>query len=314
MLTTVIFLIVSFGGLVYSRAASLSISASLKHASKEAYYERNLRTVQAIYNLTVYPNNAPIVAQGGPAVPPGLFNPEAKGRVTPLGNFTTFEESIEYFFALAPIPSATPAKTGIYRADLVSFVTGCPEIAASVVYLRTGTVDPQTAVHTPGPMDTTLKQVAFWRFDSEGAVLRYDAWIPSLRLWTAISSGIDYNNPQVQQGTIVTALCPQIQQRCVGPNQVYASVEDCSRQLLAKPFGDFDEVWADNIVCRIIHLILTGTRPDIHCPHVGPTGGGKCVDNDYSIYYFDDLELLGSDKPFYCAEDDWADYLIKDEA
>lgn len=53
MLTTVIFLIVSFGGLVYSRAASLSISASLKHASKEAYYERNLRTVQAIYNLTV---------------------------------------------------------------------------------------------------------------------------------------------------------------------------------------------------------------------------------------------------------------------
>lgn len=33
-------------------------------------------------------------------------------------------------------------------------------------------------------------------------------------------------------------------------------------------------------------------RPDVHCPHVGPTGGGKCVDIDYSTDYFDDERLF----------------------
>lgn len=31
----------------------------------------------------------------------------------------------------------------------------------------------------------------------------------------------------------------------------------------------------------------------IHCPHVGPTGGGKCVPISYNDVYFDDVELFG---------------------
>jgi hypothetical protein len=31
-----------------------------------------------------------------------------------------------------------------------------------------------------------------------------------------------------------------------------------------------------------------------HCPHVGPTGGGKCVDVLYNDVYFDDQALFGS--------------------
>lgn len=38
----------------------------------------------------------------------------------------------------------------------------------------------------------------------------------------------------------------------------------------------------------------------VHCPHVGPTGGGKCVDIDYRVDYFDDLELFGMANPFMC--------------
>lgn len=37
------------------------------------YAQRNLNTIRRIYNLTVYPNNAPIVAKGAEAVPPGLL-------------------------------------------------------------------------------------------------------------------------------------------------------------------------------------------------------------------------------------------------
>lgn len=140
---------------------------------------------------------------------------------------------------------------------------------------------------------TSGVQVAFWRFDDAGAVLDYQAWVPNLQAWTLASSGIDYSNMTIQEGA-AQKLCPVIQQRCTGKDQQYSSVEDCGKQLAEKPFGNFDEAWGDNIACRTIHLILTMVRPDIHCPHVGPTGGGKCVNIDYSVDYFDDANLYKS--------------------
>ena len=59
------------------------------------WYNRNLNTVRSIYDLTVYPNNIPILMGGGKAVPQGLFAEHATGRVSPVGDFTDFEDSIE---------------------------------------------------------------------------------------------------------------------------------------------------------------------------------------------------------------------------
>src|ERR1700709_1172678 len=62
-------------------------------------FSRNLQTIKDIYDLTVFPNNVPISASDGKTTPPGLFSPFARGRVDPLGNFSGFTESVEYFFA-----------------------------------------------------------------------------------------------------------------------------------------------------------------------------------------------------------------------
>lgn len=37
----------------------------------------------------------------------------------------------------------------------------------------------------------------------------------------------------------------------------------CIAELTLKPFGTFDEVWGDNIVCRLIHVTLAQVRPDV---------------------------------------------------
>ena len=63
--------------------------------SQPDWYKRNLKTVRDIYDLTVYPNQVPILLGGGKAVPPGLFSPDATGRVSPVGEFEDFELSIE---------------------------------------------------------------------------------------------------------------------------------------------------------------------------------------------------------------------------
>ncbi|KAF7198261.1 Bifonsecin B biosynthesis cluster protein A [Pseudocercospora fuligena] len=273
----------------------------LKHSAKKRlgkrqlpdFAQRNLNTIRKIYDLTVYPYNDPIQNQGGSAVPPGLFAQNTVGRVSPVGEFEGFEDSIEYFFALAPSPKDPNFRgAAIYEAQVVEFTSGCPEIAASLVYLRTAKVDANTyQVDTSQPM-STLSQVAFWQFDPYGQVERYHAWIPNLEAWVYAQTGFDFSSYLLEKA-VPLFLCPQIQERCTGSNQQYLDVLTCTLELDLKPFGSFDEAYGDTVACRIIHLLLTKVHPDVHCPHVGPTGGGKCSPIEYSKDYFDDDQLFG---------------------
>src|SRR5437764_2068348 len=88
------------------------------------------------------PTNSPILQHGAAGVPPGLFNQNATGRVDPLGNFTGFQDSVEYFFALAPVPQASPKSQAFSSIQLTEFTSGCPDVAASVVFFFTSVVTP----------------------------------------------------------------------------------------------------------------------------------------------------------------------------
>ncbi|KAF7309266.1 Secreted protein [Mycena indigotica] len=271
------------------------------HRGPPAWYTRNKNTIQTIYNLTIYPANAVIITQGAAAVPPGLFATNATGRVAPVGEFDGFQDSIEYFWGLAPLPNTGGV---IVSATLQEFTSGCPEVAASTVYLRINSVNDDGS---DAGFLTTLKQTAFWNFDSTGAVQRYDAFIPNLDPLASLTHGFGDN---VDAGVglfspagmakLIGAVCEAQAQTCVGPDQVYSDANDCIATLSAKPFGRFDEAWGDNVACRSIHVLLTSIRPDVHCAHVGPTGGGKCIQKHYTTDYFDDTQLFGPKKVFSC--------------
>jgi hypothetical protein len=254
----------------------------VKHHEQRNWEQRNYDTIRNIYNLTVYPNQLPILQKGAAGVPAGLFSEKATGRVDPVGNFSGFEDSIEYFFALAPVPSANAASTAISRIQITEFSSACPDVAASVVYLFCNVEDQsanngkalaplkevsdrnQTSAHAHDhPINKALAfQVAFWKFDRHGAVLKYDAWIPNLNDWIVAGLGIQINNPQVAAQSI-QQLCGGTQQRCTGENKQWDSVEECIATLSGKPYGNYDEAWGDNIVCRTIHLVLTQVRPQV---------------------------------------------------
>ncbi|KAK3934620.1 hypothetical protein QBC46DRAFT_368095 [Diplogelasinospora grovesii] len=254
----------------------------------KCHEQRNFKTISSIYNHTVYPNQLPIFQVGEAGVPSGLFSQNVVGRVDPVGNFTGFQDSIEYFFALSPLPQGNAASAAITGYKITEFTSACPEVAASVVYLFTSVVKPGCPEN--GKALAPLKQVAFWRFDKQGAVLKYDAWIPNLNNWVEATTGAQFSNTQVQAQSI-QQLCGATQQRCTGANTQWASVDECVSALTQKPYGNYDEAWGDNIVCRTIHIVLTQVRPDVHCPHVGPTGGGKCVNIAYPTNYFNDESL-----------------------
>lgn len=199
-------------------------------------------------------------------------------------------------------------KAAITSYKITEFTSACENVASSVVHLYTSVVNP--GCEDDGKPLVPLKQVAFWKFDKQGAVLKYDAWIPNLNEFTAGTlpapvSDVQYQAQSIQQ------ICAVTQQRCQGPNQQWKNVEECVSTLSQRPYGTYDAAWGDNVVCRSIHVILTQVRPDVsfppsapkecakltldqvHCAHVGPTGGEKCVDGDFTQRYFDDESLYG---------------------
>ena len=106
------------------------------------FEQRNFKTVSRIYNLTVYPNQLPIFTSGAAGVPAGRFSKDVVGRVDPVGDFVGFQDSIEYFFALAPLPQGNAALAAITSYQITEFTSSCRDVAASVVYLYCSVVNP----------------------------------------------------------------------------------------------------------------------------------------------------------------------------
>ena len=121
-----------------------------------SFQQRNLNTITALYNRTVYPTNLEFIVNGSSSVPKGLFNANVSGRITPVGNFTGFQDSVEYFFALAPIPQP-PLYYGFSKIQIVEFSSQCPGVAASEVYFTESVINPGAA--NDGQTIATLKQV-----------------------------------------------------------------------------------------------------------------------------------------------------------
>ena len=280
----------AFASPFHVKRQSNSTSPTTNTTSPEInYVERNRATIQAIYDNAQYPNNQVFMQKGYAAIPSGLFNQNVQGRIAPIGNFSGIQAAAEYFYGLTPPPDL-PLYTTWTNAQMVSFSSGCPNVASSVVWSAVTGVNasfPQTYQQQV----TTIKQVAFWRFDDDGAVIAYDAVIPNLAAYTIAQQGgpLDRAAETAQIGQF----CGNTQALCKGPNQVYDSMDQCQSTMLAKPYGNWDEAWADNVICRTIHVLLAAINPGVHCQHLSANGGGKCVDIDYNDAYFDDELLFG---------------------
>ncbi|PPJ58835.1 hypothetical protein CBER1_08495 [Cercospora berteroae] len=154
------------------------------------WFQRNLKAIQSVYDSTVSPANSASAKQGRKAVR-GLFAPDAIGRVNPDGKFADFEDSIEDFFALAPAPKINAASAeGTYEAEIVDFVSDCPDVASSLVYFRPAAEEKKAASDAHRTLrrrtsndDIVLSQVAFWRFNEAGEIEKFQAWLPDLQAW-----------------------------------------------------------------------------------------------------------------------------------
>lgn len=86
MITTIVSLF-----LLLSAAMGLTPYQLPRDAS--VFQQRNLDTINKIYNLTTYPNNLVFLQNGVDAMPDGLFAEDVVGRIAPIGNFSGSKSS-----------------------------------------------------------------------------------------------------------------------------------------------------------------------------------------------------------------------------
>lgn len=98
----------------------------------------------------------------------------------------------------------------------------------------------------------------------------HDAILPAMSGYPAIITS--QNNTIVARCALFLSKCPP------GPPTNFASTTDCYNYFAALPNGGWDYADQKNRGCAFsLHAQMVSRRPDVHCPHVGPTGGTFCV-------------------------------------
>ncbi|KAK0441678.1 hypothetical protein EV421DRAFT_636920 [Armillaria borealis] len=237
-------------------------------------------------------NPAPIVEQGNAST----LADNVVGRIDITTNFVGQELNIEYLYGLflegatanttqlIPTPIRTVPQALVIEQP-VAFVSFITDFLFSTVNLT-----------LPVQIDVII------RFDDEtmkvtsyDATLRrwsefWDYFMPLLvpkateELMTANTTGVDYSNStDIIVHRAAADICTEAQTYCLGENQQYESYEQCVQFLTKEvPFGASWSGGENTGFCRYVHKNMVKYRPDIHCPHVGPTGGDYCIPRNYT--------------------------------
>lgn len=159
----------------------------------------------------------------------------------------------------------------------------------------------------PAINQTVPIEIDTWNmFDKDGLILQYDAtfrWFQYLfDTLIGIAMPIFGATTPTQmvgifQQLIAGGICNTHQSYCNGTNVQYDSYDSCFSFLTEQiRFGAAYELGMNTLVCRMVHENMVAFRPSVHCPHIGPSGGGMCVD-DYT-YFTKVLEPFFTNAPF----------------
>jgi hypothetical protein len=197
-----------------------------------------------------------------------IFAPNVKGRVSPVGDFHDFEGVVEYFYGLIAAGGTKVPQVifpYLYQAE-------GDRVAVRVDIMLNGTSRPPY----------NLTETGWFKFNDQDLVEAFDLAI--------LNIGAAIDPPVAGQATTINRVCATLLStpgNCVPGTYdgSYANMNDCVTFLQSIPFGSWNRANSNTVTCRLLHSILTIFRPQVHCPHSGKTGGGKCVDVPYTSYY-----------------------------
>jgi len=234
-----------------------------------------LKNILAVYNMTIYPNTNYIILTGNI---PDVLAENVHARVYDFaidleGPLTT----AEYFYGLSPNDYTGQGSPLVYitaGVNVQHFMADGDEAWTSINYVG---LNRDTGIAVNGT------QSGHWRFDDDDKIIEVD----NVQLYYDIlfREMVPDSAYPFYMALLLNQTCTREVMNCVGANQQYSNYTACVDHILTLPYGSpLLNEWNSGI-CRWWHSTLTYLRPDFHCPHVGPTGGGVCVDFTLASLY-----------------------------
>ncbi|KPV78166.1 uncharacterized protein RHOBADRAFT_50669 [Rhodotorula graminis WP1] len=221
-----------------------------------------------------------------------LFIDDMVGRVDVTTTFEGAELNIEYLFGLfAGIRNVSSTSILGYPAaqTIQSLMVEPPQVYFSAVL--------ELAYDTVGQrVPVQIDVMTAWNDDLK--MISYDASFRRFpQAWEIVQESIapviaqelgetydpaTTNRSALMSRKAASQICPTAMQHCTGANQQYESYDECYEFLTEeRRWGEIYEGGLDTTWCRYVHLNMVPFRPDVHCSHIGPSGGDMCVDRDY---------------------------------
>jgi len=235
-------------------------------------------TISSLYNSLVFPTPQIIMGQLITGQTVGgiwdLVATNAVGRVDPLGEFSTKDGIVEYFYG-----QVWTGGSQIQQVVINKLLVEGNEVTISV--------DLHFYIYDTWPggqllTDYNLTQSGVFTFNDQNQIQSMDLVIHNL--------GKAVNWFFADHAGEITRLCEIILDDAfcsssLDPTGYYANMDDCVSFMNTVDYGTWDDIRENSVACRQFHAILAIARPQVHCPHAGKTGGGKCVPSVYTNYY-----------------------------
>ena len=213
-----------------------------------------------------------------------LFSHDSKGRVDPVGQYAGRDGDIEYFFG-----AVWTRVTRIWKVRY-NYLFASGNMVYSNVDLYFARYNPQNMSQLT--KNYTLNQHGTHKFNEAEEILSQNLVITNLGAAVNSTGGIAFGTLAYAQQTCFQILSPPpLGAGCtqaMDPDGYYVDMADCINHFVnIYPPGSMDNLWFNgySVACRYYHLILAYIVPQMHCPHVGKTGGGKCINHDYESYF-----------------------------
>jgi hypothetical protein len=147
-------------------------------------------------------------------------------------------------------------------------------------------------------VDRLLTHVGEARVNPDGRVCGFKANFQRLGfgLGDAVLPAIaNFDSVKISQNNTIVARCQTIQATCPVNDPTLKQFDDvdaCYNYFKTLPNGGWERSDQRDRGCAFsLHLQFAPIRPDIHCVHVGPTGGDFCIPHAYNDIVLSDDQL-----------------------
>jgi hypothetical protein len=228
------------------------------------YQEENKRIVKKLYDTYLYPDSDILIADFiKNKNMPDYFADNIRGRMNPLNEIAGMANVVEYIYGI--FVNAGFQFSKVEYIDLIA--------ENNKVFFR---VDALFTIPAISNSTFNITKAGRFTFNQNSQIESFD--INILNIGKLLDTLHDHKSRD-------KLICSVHEQHCTGENQQYANSYDCSDFLIGITEGTWNMAKSNTVVCRQLHSYMAIMNPDYHCSHLGPAGGGICVDWPYETYY-----------------------------